>query len=352
MSFVSAGVQSPGTKAFIHTAYEAFQQTRQTVGLPIERYFNVAGFVVRLQFAGTELLSVIVPALVHLEVKPCQNPALTICIWDSVSTGTMMPAPLWAPEDYAARGEVRGQSDARYHTAYVRHSGLLSLIDLEQNLAIYWVRDASELPSYETSAPLRTTLNWWLSKRNCQLVHAAAVGTAEGGVLMVGKSGSGKSNTALTCLLSPLQIASDDFCIVTADETPTVYTLYNTAKTHAVDLPRVPFLQHHVSNPDQLNHDKAIYFLYQSFPEKLIASFPLRAILIPRVTGQSNTFLTQATPGAVLMALAPTTLLLLPDARSEALKAMGTITKQMPCYYLELGTETSQIPGVIASLLA
>ena len=41
-----------------------------------------------------------------------------------------------------------------------------------------------------------------MSDRNLQYVHAGAVGNKNGGILLVGKGGSGKSSTALACLKS------------------------------------------------------------------------------------------------------------------------------------------------------
>ena len=46
-------------------------------------------------------------------------------------------------------------------------------------------------------APFRTILTWWAADHRLALVHAAAVATGDGAVVLAGTSGAGKSTTAL-----------------------------------------------------------------------------------------------------------------------------------------------------------
>ena len=62
-------------------------------------------------------------------------------------------------------------------------------------------------------------------------------------------------------LASTLYYASDDYCLLTNDPQPTVYSVYSSGKTHAADLDRLPFLRPAVSNGDRLATEKALYFL-------------------------------------------------------------------------------------------
>jgi hypothetical protein len=289
------------------------------------------------------------------------SPALTILIFDSTSTQTQLPLLVsslvsllsqswWKYED--KRGEVIEYSDCRFQTAFHPYPNRFNLLDLEQNLGIYWIEDAANFPYYEMGAALRIILHWWMSKNNRQYVHAGAVGTKEGGVLLVGKGGSGKSSTALACLNSDLLYASDDYCLVSTNFKPYVYSLYNTGKLKSeVDLERFPQFIPQLYNHARLKEEKAMVFLYQHYPEKIISGFPIRAILIPQVTGKIDTQLIKATAGQALNALAPSTILQLPGANQTALKTMSRLVKQVPCYHLQLGTEITQIPQLISQLL-
>ena len=115
-----------------------------------------------------------------------------------------------------------------------------------------------------------------------QLMHAGAVGYADGGVLLAGKSGSGKSTTALACLASDLLFASDDYVCVATTAQPWVHSLYSTAKLVPGNLSRFPELSGKLSNPDRLTTEKAMVNVHAHFPAKVLSGFPIRAILLPR----------------------------------------------------------------------
>jgi hypothetical protein len=337
--------------AFFDAIYERYKQAEAACGGAVDRYYCVAGFTVRLRLAGTTLLPYMTRALAHLATEPCTEPALTVCLWDSDSTNIVMPPPPWQGDDYREGGEIRGFIDDRIHTIFQIGANALSLLDRQRNLGIYWVKTATEIPYYERSAPLRAIFHLWMSQRGIQLIHAGAVGLPSGGVLLVGKGGAGKSTTALACLNSALFYASDDYCLLAPEPTPTVFSLYSSGKKNADDVGRLPFLQVHISNPDRLATEKAVYFLHDNFSDKLLPSFPLKAILIPRLGGKPEKILQPASSATGLAALAPSTIFQLPGAGKAAFQAMAKIVRQVNCYYLNLGSDMAQISEVILKLL-
>ncbi|HSE41916.1 MAG TPA: serine kinase, partial [Acidobacteriota bacterium] len=147
---------------FFDSAYQSFQRSEQIAGDTIEHFYKIADYVVCLRFAGSTLVPLITPALEHLKV-PSSDAALTICIWESEASSLQMPpAPPWSWSDYIVRGEVNGYNDDPIYTAF--HVNSLNMLDGDRNLAIYWVRDASQLPYYETGSPLLRILHWWMRK--------------------------------------------------------------------------------------------------------------------------------------------------------------------------------------------
>jgi hypothetical protein len=343
--------------AFFETVYQAFQQGEQIAGGSVGRFYSIGGYVIQLRFAGPALVPRIKPALEHLATEPTSSPMLTVCLWDSASTCTNMPPPPWTADTYTAHGEVYSLDEGRIHyhddriQMYFYAGDNVLMIDTKSAMAIFWIRDARQLPYYESGAPLRTLLHWWLSTHGRQFVHAAAVGTSEGGVLLAGKGGSGKSTTALICLNSKLVYVGDDYCLLATNPVPYVYRLYSSAKVDADNIHRLPHLASAISNADRLETEKALIFLHEHCPDKVVTGFPIRALLLPRVTGRSETTLTPASPITGLKALAPSTLFQLPGAGHSAFQVMSKFVKQVPCYHLELGTDLAQIPEVILGLL-
>lgn len=336
---------------FFREACQTFKYAGQTAGGHIDRYYIIGRHIVRLRFAGPSLMPFITPALEHLVTEPCLSPSLTVCLWDSVSTNTNMPPSPWSTDDYLARGEIRGYSNDCIRTAYHPGSGILSMIDTSLNIAVYWIKDVRQLPYYESGAPLRTILHWFLDNQKHQLVHAASVGSNKGGFLIAGKGGAGKSTTALACLTSELFYAGDDYVLLSIKPVPFVYSLYNTAKLNANDISKFPNLLPAIKNSEKLNTEKALFFLYNQYPEKVTKGFPVKAILLPLITGLHDTRFKKATPAASLTALAPSTIFQLPLAGHKAFQNLSTFVKQVPSYILEIGTDLNRIPDVILDLL-
>ncbi len=332
-----------------------------------ERTFDVGGYSVRVRSPNAMLLARMTAALAHLVVEQGSLPDLTIQLWDATAADAVPPSPLaWyfrercggdgAPPADALidpRGELPAFNTERFRTAFHLWPNTLELLDAVRNVALFWIRDAFELPIYEAGSPFRRLLAWWMVERDRFLVHAAAVGTPAGGVLLVGPGGAGKSTSALACLGAGLGYAGDDYCLVALEPTPRVYSLYNTAKLKScADLQRFPQLRPLVENADRLGQEKALIFLHDQYAGALIRGFPLRAVLIPSVTDRTVARLSQVSAVAALQALAPSTLRQLPGQGRRAWPLMARLVRVVPSYRLELGPALASIPPLIEQLLA
>jgi hypothetical protein len=225
------------------------------------------------------------------------------------------------------------------------------LYDALEHTGTVAVFKVADLPVYERAAPLSPILFPALFTHDIQYVHGAAVGLPEGGVLLAGVGGAGKSTTALACLDSALKFAGDDYCAVTIRGEPVVYSLYNSAKGDAETVARLKFLESFVQFWDTEGSGKAIWFLQEHLPHQLIAKFPLRAILIPRVTGEQDTRLARASSHEALVALVPSTIAQLPDAGANVFHGLAALVRNVPAWHLLLGTDMKQIPATILALL-
>src|SRR4051794_11829077 len=248
---------------YFQSVYELFKSSQQETG-SVERSYIVAGYRIRLSFAGPALLS-LTRALEHLATDDQSTPDLTICLWDSESTGHCMTQRPWQEQDFLARGVIQGYNTDRIYTAFQHGSAAVSVLDKERNLGIFWVPDP-RVPYWENGSPLRTILHWWLLSRGLQLVHAAAVGTSTGGVLIGGKGGTGKSTTALACLESDLSYVGDDYTLLGLDSGPVVHSLYNSAKLNSDHVQRFPALLPEIANPERLAEEKALLFVNEHYP--------------------------------------------------------------------------------------
>ena len=87
------------------------------MGDAIDRFYQVDGYTIRLSFAGSAIIPYVTPALEHLSTQPTCSPSLTICVWDNISTSTILPPLPGALNDYVTRRGIRRYDDGRFFAA-------------------------------------------------------------------------------------------------------------------------------------------------------------------------------------------------------------------------------------------
>ena len=331
---------------------DALQAAERAGGVTVRRY-ALAGTTVRFRFAGTALLDSLAPAFAHLEVREdASEPGLTVAFWDSASTGVAPPPRPPVPAEYAP-GALFHFEEPPLRAAYQPGLETLSVFRADVGRAWHWVADASMQPYWDRASPIRQILFWWLATRGYLQVHGAAVGRADGGVLLVGRGGSGKSTSALSTLGSDLLYAGDDYVAVTTQPEPRVQSLYNTGKLEPHHINGLlPHLLPHLSNAQHLEVEKAVMYVQDHYPAQTTNGFPLRAVLVPKVcVGRRESRIVETSRASAFAAVAPSTIFQLHTAGPEALATMSRLIAQVPCYGLELGSDIGGIRQTIAALL-
>lgn len=321
-----------------------------------------------VRFGSPALADYVGAVFAHLPIAPPdgRKPDFTIDAWDEANCHVPAPVSPWGTADYDDHGELRQSGwpptlRARFNV----HSGVLSMVDATRRAAIWWTRDATRLVEYERAAPFAILLHWW--HLHCPppegppflAVHAAAVGTRDGGgLLLVGRGGSGKSTTTLACLAAGFQSAGDDYCLLRpTTPRPTAVSLYSSAKMSDGMLARFPCFTPAVANPQRPPGEKVLLLLAKDFSSRCVPTLPLRAILLPRVqAGSAETRLVPASAAAALQALAPSTIFLFQRRRGEGavlLSQLADVTRRLPAFHLQLGAEADprRTPELLADLL-
>jgi hypothetical protein len=315
-------------------------------GAAHEQRVLVAGGVVVLRAAGRAMLDRVAPAFAHLPDASGEEPDLVVQLWDS------REAPESRPPLPTAEGQPRGA--VYFHAAGALKVScqpgleILSAYDEATGRAWFWSEGADTLPFWEASAPLRQIFHWWLSPRSVSLLHGAAVGRPDGGVLLVGRGGSGKSTSALSCLQSELLYAGDDYVAVEERARPWVHSLFSTGKLEPGHAKRLPHLPAPTIGDDAA--EKLVFYVQGRYPDRTCEGFPLRAVLAPRITG-GETRMVPVSPAAALRALAPSTLLQLHPPDPGAFTGMARLLGSVPAYSFELGPRIEEIPAAIERFL-
>src|SRR5262249_39270611 len=328
-----------------------FERAADASGQLVDVNLRIAGRHVSIRFAGDAAADALTPAFAHLERDEPEPPALTLFVWDGMKPdfASSLPEPDAAarttgagPSYYAEEGDFR---------ALRQPADAFSVLTAAADRGWFWTPDTQRLPYWDYTAPFRHLLSWWLDACGLCQVHAGAVGTEDGGVLLVGAGGSGKSTTALASLLEErLRYAGDDYVAVDGGDTCAVYSLYSSGKVHRDDLHRLPHLEPALADrvrPDE----KAVFYVERPFPGRATEGFPLRAIVVPRVTDRRAARFRPIPQAAALAALAPSTIFQLHPPAGKARAYMGELVRKVPAVVLGVGSDGETIPAEVVRLV-
>ncbi len=327
----------------------------------IVKYFNIASHNVKIVFSGPELIPYCIPAINHLATGKTKNISLTISVWDSKSTKIKLPFDLWE-EHISTNADKNISSEGPEHTrnyfhkqnirgVYHGETRALSLFDEKTNKAIIWYSSKDSIPYLSTSSPFRSIFHWWSLRMGLLLIHASAVGYQNRGVLIVGKSGSGKSNTALASINSHLRFAGDDHVIIDTNLPLKMYSLYNSFKLKKADIEKYIELVKSNNEHDNNKYEKSIFFMNQLAQEKLITSFEIKAVLLPKITKIKSPRLYPVPASKALLAISPNTIFQLPGSGKMDYDMMIRLVRNTTSYILELGNDVKNVPHLIGELL-
>jgi hypothetical protein len=345
----------------LHSRFEA--AARGSVGV-VERHYRIGGRPVRLRLGGPAMVEPFTRALSHLAADPVGDPSLSVCVADATIVAAppspwaaLVPGPVAAPGPRAdspaadAKPTVHARDEA-VEALFQLDYAAVSLYDKRARTGMYWTASADLVPPYERGAPLRTIFHWWGLQQNWHVVHAGAVGTDDGGVLLVGKAGSGKSTVALACLAAGLAYLGDNDALLAAGAPPFVHGLYCAGKLDAEHVRRrLPHLLPLVGPREARYRNKDVFFVEARGGATLAGGFPLRAVLIPRITGAAAATARRVPASAAVVALAPSTLLQLPGAHRERLRHLVGVLRDVPAYVLEMGDDVASVPAAITRVL-
>lgn len=348
----SVQTESNATAAYVGAARTSFLNAQDSVGPAVDAFYAIAGHSIQISIVGQALQAKLTRALAHLRRNATEPPELKIVVWDGTQSGVGMPAPPWDVGPLMTREQMWGvKGDDVQLVCEFAEGPRLSILDREAQSAMHWIADGERLADYEVAAPFFRIMHWWLRDRGLQLTHAAAVGSVSGGILVGGKGGSGKSTTLLACLAAGLGWAGDDYVLLESAEASAAHTIYSAAKLEHDHLRRtLPQLPPALSRRGRGAGDKTLLFLNELYPHQSVSRFPVRAVVLPRVTGGVSR-LVSVSPKAGIAAIAPSTLFQLRWAGQEDFKQIAAVVGSVPNYSLELGSDPAAVPDLISGLL-
>jgi hypothetical protein len=332
----------------LKSSYQSAASGRMVTSKTIE----IGGFCITMNFLGTALVSTFYEAFAHLRIDtPRDRAELTLYFWDGETTGSFISEIPWRGDEPHHLGLIQSFTTDRFYTLHQPGSDAIYMLDRVAQEAYYWVSSPSVIPYWESDFPLRMILHWWFNGTGFQPVHAAAIGTENGGVLLAGKGGSGKSTTALLCLNSSLKIAGDDYVLLDCEKN-VAYSLFSLTKLTLGSIQMLTRVTINTGLLDPPVDDKYRIKLYPGYRESLVNKIPVKALLLPEITSREHTAIEPCGMAQAMLALAPTTLFQLPGLREESFRKMSGFVRGIPAYRLFLGKDSQRIPDILQPFIS
>jgi len=262
-----------------------------------ESFYMFGGQYVRMRIVGHEMARHVIQPFSHLraDVVEAGNPELTVDLWDESETEVHCQVSS-RNGDAAQRKVTAVFSDGRFVGQQLRN--VLTVYNDSTQRIISSVAWGDELSSYERWKPLARPLLEWHNNQSVQVIHSALVAQNDNGILFVGKSGSGKSTSALACLSAGFNFLSEDFVGLQKlnDGSFVGHSLYNSVFLSPDHLARFPALLPYVME-GMPHEEKCAVVLSQVFPERLERVVPIRALVLPRIVDATESKVRPATKG-------------------------------------------------------
>lgn len=314
---------------------------------------TLAGRPARLAVVGRALWDAIGPSFAHLadDGDPIPDlPGPGVEFWDRGVTGLARPA---APGDldWVSQGEG-WRITAHGGFRYLREERPMSLFWLDRVaiVATGMYETAAGLTLMERARPFLRMMTMICRSLGVLDIHAGLVASGGKGVLIVGASGRGKTTTSIDGLYGGLDYLGDDsVAIAPCGEGFTGHSLYASARVDPAGLDRWPRIRSAWLLPGP-GDDKALLFPALSRAGRMVRQVPLVAIALPVVTG-GPVRAVRASPREAFDAL-------IWESRDnrrfrlqpEDFKSLAALTRTLPCYRLEVGTDPLAVAGGLAAL--
>lgn len=190
----------------------------------------------------------------------------------------------------------------------------------------------------------------WASANDLIMIHAAVVGQDEKGVLVAGRSGTGKTTFAASCLAQGLDFISDDYALLSATGDLTAMPLYSIVAISPDMFTKFQALEELSIPPRWVRPDGKIQL---TIPRDRIAeSLAVKAVIIPVIGGESEPSIRQTARGpAMVHMLQSSAAQVFREKDTGLIQQMGRRLADLPVYEMRMSQELEKNPAVLREFI-
>lgn len=190
----------------------------------------------------------------------------------------------------------------------------------------------------------------WASANDLIMLHAAAVGLDGKGVLIAGRSGTGKTTFAASCLAQGLDFVSDDYSLLSAAGDLTAMPLYSVTAISPDMYKKLPSLEECTVPPRWVRPDGKIQL---TIPRARIAqSLAVRAVIIPVIGGACDPSIRPTNRGpAMVHMLQSSAKQVFREKDTGFIRQMGQRLANLPVYEMRMSQDLEKNPAALREFL-
>lgn len=259
------------------------------------------------------------------------------------------PLDIWKRFEQNSSDEKHRQlySKNGQHLLYQHESKVLAGFDSHAKKAYYYIPALHMLPFYERAAPMRMIFHHLAKAQGWSLVHGAAIGMDEKGILLVGAGGSGKTTTAISAALAGFDYLGDDYVILNPHD-GSILSLYQSGKFRWDTETIIRGIGNMAVNTEA--DQKGIFFLNEGFA-RVAKKLTFSGMVIPRIGGESVSSYRRLSAAKALLVLSSSTIFQMPGSGKQTLQNISTAIQNVPAYELILGTCPEEINSQLIELI-
>ncbi len=298
-----------------------------------------------LSVVGEPMEAAIMPTIEHAENGAGGGVPIQVTDFEGNEPALVTKLAESFPSDFQ---QVNLQSGSRMAASWDSLPRFFEMYHAESHAGMMFLSQRSLMPGWEWASPLKRILHWMTVQTPYVVVHGASLQFEDAGLLLVGHSGAGKSTTTARALTEGFISAGDDMLLVDVDGSrPTAHALYDAIKVNAA-MARDLSLRGQITWRDVESHGgKKFCKISELAKGSLVSALGLNAILVPQVVDSSASRIVPGVAMDALRVLAPSTMNILRGGEQKTLAKLAKITRSLPTYRLELGSNPVQLVDLL-----
>jgi hypothetical protein len=314
------------------------------------RHLSIAGLRLKLRFTDAGLADLYTERLTGRNATVDQPADLRVDVLEAGPLGWPRPKD-WGDFDYAAEWLEERLLAEDLRAAYPYQPRLWQAYDKEARAALQFTGTTTDLPIWDSGAPLRHFIHWAMAGRGCRLLHGATLGKGSDGVLISGPGGVGKSGTTLAGVVHGLRSVGDDYVIVQAGDPPVAWPVYRLFKQDPSGIDRLTAHCKKLSDRPLNWQGKLEFDPEELSPGCMAESLRLRAILVPSIARLAASHAHPMPRGQAIEAITRSTIVQLADDRASTALFCTALTARLPVFEIQLSEDPADIAATVSRLI-